>query len=37
MGLPPEVALGAIRLSLGRYTTAAEIDVAACRLAAHTV
>jgi cysteine desulfurase len=34
MGLPPEVALGAIRLSLGRYSTAAEIDVAAERLAA---
>jgi cysteine desulfurase len=34
MGLPPDVALGAIRLSLGRYTTTADVDRAAAGLAA---
>lgn len=29
MGVPPEVALGAVRLSLGRTTTEAEVDEAA--------
>lgn len=28
MGIPPEIALGAIRLSLGRYTTEPQIDEA---------
>ncbi len=32
MGVEPEVALGALRLSLGRYTTEAEVDFAAERL-----
>ncbi|MFI5613144.1 cysteine desulfurase family protein [Amycolatopsis sp. NPDC051903] len=36
MGVPPERALGAIRLSLGRFTTAGDVDVAAAALiAAH--
>jgi cysteine desulfurase len=34
MGVEPEVALGALRLSLGRYTTEAEIEFAAERLIA---
>lgn len=34
MGLEPDLALGALRLSLGRYTTAEEIDFAAARLGA---
>jgi cysteine desulfurase len=29
MGVPPEVGKGAVRLSVGRYTTAAEVDRAA--------
>jgi len=33
MGVPPEVALGAVRLSLGRDTAEAEIDLAAEALA----
>jgi cysteine desulfurase len=33
MGLPPEEALGAVRLSLGHGTTAQEVDVAASALA----
>lgn len=33
MGIPPEIALGALRLSLGRYSTADEVDFAAERLA----
>jgi cysteine desulfurase len=33
MGLPPEEALGAVRLTLGHGTTAAEVDVAASALA----
>jgi len=34
MGLPPEVALGAVRLSLGRSTAEKEIDLAATALVA---
>ena len=34
MGLAPDLALGALRLSVGRYTTAEEVDFAAARLAA---
>jgi cysteine desulfurase len=34
MGVEPEVALGALRLSLGRYTTETEIEFAAERLIA---
>lgn len=34
MGLSPEVALGAVRLSLGRSTTGAEVDLAARALGA---
>ncbi|MDB4896282.1 MAG: cysteine desulfurase [Firmicutes bacterium] len=34
MGVPPELALGVLRLSLGRYTTADEVDFAAERLCA---
>ncbi|MFO7274109.1 MAG: cysteine desulfurase family protein [Bacillota bacterium] len=34
MGLTPEDALGAVRLSLGRYTTAEEVDAAADALIA---
>jgi cysteine sulfinate desulfinase/cysteine desulfurase-like protein len=26
MGVPPELALGAVRLSLGRWTTQEEVD-----------
>lgn len=33
MGVPPQVAMGAIRFSLGRYTTEAEIDAVTDRLA----
>ena len=33
MGVPPEVALGAVRLSLGRATTRSEIEAAAGLLA----
>jgi hypothetical protein len=33
MGLPPDRALGAVRLSLGRGTTAAGVDTAAGLLA----
>ncbi len=29
MGVPPEVGRGAVRLSVGRYTTAADVDRAA--------
>jgi cysteine desulfurase len=32
MGVAPDLALGALRLSLGRYTTTAEIDYAAQQL-----
>ena len=32
MGLPPEEALGSVRLSVGRYTTAEEVDAAAAAL-----
>jgi cysteine desulfurase len=32
MGVPPEIGMGAIRFSLGRYTTADEIDVVSERL-----
>jgi cysteine desulfurase len=34
MGVPPDVALGAVRLSLGRYTTDEDVDTAAERLVA---
>jgi cysteine desulfurase len=34
MGLPRERALGAVRLSLGRWTTAADVDRAAAALVA---
>lgn len=34
MGIAPDVALGALRLSLGRYTTEEEVDFAADRLIA---
>jgi cysteine desulfurase len=30
--IPPALALGALRLSLGRWTTAAEIDAAAAEI-----
>jgi cysteine desulfurase len=33
MGVPPEIGMGAIRFSLGRFTTAAEIDAVMARLA----
>lgn len=33
MGVPPEVGMGAIRFSLGRSTTAGEIDAVLDRLA----
>jgi cysteine desulfurase len=35
MGLPPERSRGAIRLSVGRFTTVAEVDRAADLLASH--
>ena len=34
MGFPPERAVGAVRLSLGRQTTAAEVEAAAQQLIA---
>jgi cysteine desulfurase len=34
MGVAPDLALGVLRLSVGRYTTAEEVDFAADRLAA---
>ncbi|HWI65073.1 MAG TPA: cysteine desulfurase family protein [Symbiobacteriaceae bacterium] len=37
MGIDPQVALGALRLSLGRYTTAEAIDFAAERIIAGAV
>lgn len=33
MGVPPEIGMGAIRLSVGRFTTEAEVDRAADQLA----
>ena len=33
MGVPPEVGMGAVRFSLGRHTTEAEIDAVVERLA----
>jgi cysteine desulfurase len=33
MGLPPEDALGAVRLTLGHGTTAEDVDTAAAALA----
>jgi cysteine desulfurase len=33
MGLPNERLLGAVRLSVGRFTTEAEVDLAAAALA----
>jgi cysteine desulfurase len=33
MGIPPEVGMGAVRFSLGRATTAQEIDDVVARLA----
>jgi cysteine desulfurase len=32
MGVPPRVGMGAIRFSLGRYTTAADVDAVIGRL-----
>jgi cysteine desulfurase len=32
MNVPPEVGMGAVRFSLGRHTTQAELDVVAERL-----
>ena len=37
MGQPPERALAALRFSLGRWTTAIEIDEAAQQIAAGVV
>jgi cysteine desulfurase len=33
MGVPPELALGAVRISLGRWTTQEEVDRAVTLLA----
>lgn len=37
MGVAPDLALGVLRLSVGRYTTAEEVDFAAARLSAAAV
>jgi cysteine desulfurase len=34
LGISPDEALGSVRLSLGRYTSAADIEIAASQLAA---